>query len=250
VTIHGTLVVVLLSLVLSGCGSSRPLVVTPSPSAAQMGSVQCPDTSAKFYLGEVVDKRGNADPRNVGFTQTGLFNELTTLLAKPEPGEILGSALSDFLERCRLKSDDRAGADLTINTSLITLQVTEITASFSETISVELRCEFTVRAAATDQLARRFIVEVAAEESGLDTTQFASVLRHRGDLRQGVGGARRRLRGVGCGRAVANDCRPRRLRVPDSGTDTSEGGRWTARHPGSAAPGEPVSSRRSVTKLA
>jgi len=141
-----------------------------------MGAVRCPDTSAKFYLEEVVDKRGNADPRNVGFTQTGLFNRLTTLLTSPMPSEILGSVLADFLDRCLIRSDDRTEADLTIDTSLITLQVTEVTTTFSEVISVELRSEFTVRAAATGRLTRRFIIDAAAEDSGLDTTQFASAV--------------------------------------------------------------------------
>ena len=157
-----------------GCGSSRPIALTPELSSDRLAMIECPATSAQFFLEEVIDKRGNADPRDVGFTQTGLFNVLAPLNSNPPPAELLRLAFVTLLDRCNLRSTDRNSADYAIMSSLIALQTTEVTGMFVESIEAGSACEIAVRDAATEKLQQRAIVRATAERRGMDTTGHAS----------------------------------------------------------------------------
>lgn len=178
---------------LSACGSSAPITVLPTLASADFAAVSCPATAARFSVGAVQDKRGNADPRNIGFTQTGAFNVKASLLAEPAPADLLRGTLTALLARCGNLADDGKEKYL-LQPSLLRLQLTEVTGMFSERITAILKYETLIVDAGSLQRAGRITVTGEAHESsGIDTSDYAAQVVQE-SLRQSLGDFSHQLR--------------------------------------------------------
>jgi hypothetical protein len=168
------LVVALGSQLSLGCGTSRPIVLEPSVPKSAFSSIGCPDTQASFRLLPGEDKRGYSNSRNIGFTQTGLFNRDTGLETRQEPAEILTHTLSAFLAHCGRLATNVNDARYALTPVLLTLQVTEQTSAFSEEIFANLKYESLV----VDQTSGRRVGRPSSSGGGsvssiADTTEYA-----------------------------------------------------------------------------
>lgn len=179
-----------------GCGSTRPIEVYPKLDPADAAQAGCPGTKSRFFVGQVIDKRGYSDPRNVGFTQTGAFNVKASLLASPLPGELLRDSLLLYLRHCDLLASDVGAATDELTASLVRLQVSEYTGVFSEQIVASLQYEVILRDLSTSRRRRAFIEAQSTQGSSLDTTEFATTVI-RSALRDSLGSLRFKLQLVG-----------------------------------------------------
>lgn len=146
----------------------------PHVGESDFSDARCPDTPARFHLLPAEDKRGNADARNIGFTQTGLFNIDTSLVTEPEPTEILTQTLSAFLAHCGRLAPSVADARYDLTPVLLTLQVTEQTGALSEEITAVLKYEaLVVDPASGRRVGRPAASGKGSVSSGWDTTDYA-----------------------------------------------------------------------------
>lgn len=161
-----------LTLGLAGCGSSAAIVIKPQ--APPPASKTCPTGAGRsFAVAPVQDKRGYANPRNVGFTQTGLFNVQASLeTAQPVAG-VVHSALQRALAACGLRAREGSAPSTWLKVDLVTLQLTENTGFTSESIKGQVRFEVDAVDAASQVSLQRFVVVGESEASGLDTTSDA-----------------------------------------------------------------------------
>jgi len=162
----------LLASVLCGC-STAPITVRVV-STSDFG-IACPQTRMAFFLDAVEDKRGYADSRNIGFTQTGMFNVQTSLLIEPAAASVLKDALSGLLANCGNLAAESGAARFLLKPSLLGLQVTERTGMFSEEISATLKYDaLVVDAASGQRVGRSTASGTASVSSGVDTTEYAA----------------------------------------------------------------------------
>lgn len=159
---------------LLGCGSRVPITISPRLDATAVADVSCPRTQATFFVGEVVDRRGYADPRNIGFTQTGVVNVKTSLFADPLPAVLLRDNLILYLSHCGILAEDPASATASVTASLTRLQVTETTEQMSEEILSSLQYEVILIETATRRRRRGFLEGQGGREIFGDTTQYAA----------------------------------------------------------------------------
>lgn len=162
---------------LAGCGSSAAIVLQPK--AARVPRERCPAVPASFALAAVQDKRGYANPRNVGFTQTGLLNTQASLETPRPAAEVLHGALQKALRACGLQARKQTRPDARLKVELVTMQLTEDTGFTSETIKGKIRFEVEVLDASTRNVLDRFVVSGESDASGLDTTSDAEAVINR-----------------------------------------------------------------------
>jgi hypothetical protein len=166
----GALVVAPILGLTAACGSSEPIVLYPKTPGIE--ATACPaNQTERFELKSVSDKRGYADPNNVGFTQTGMYNVQASLRTETPAALVVRKALIDALRRCRLLGQgDRAQP---IAVDLLSLQVTEVTSFTSETMTANVKYEVAILDGATQERLARFAASGESEHSGLDTTDYA-----------------------------------------------------------------------------
>jgi len=163
--------------VLAGCGSSAPIVIHPTlPRPAQK---LCPEARATIAIAAIADERGYADPHNVGFTQTGLSNVKASLELEPTAAELVQSALAQALARCGLARAQSGKPSWKLRVELLRLQVSEETEFTSETMRGDVRYEVEAVDEASGKSLGRFSALGHAEDSGMDTTDYAEgVISH------------------------------------------------------------------------
>lgn len=159
----------LVAALLLGCGSSAPIVIHPKVAIADAAT--CPTRSPTLAVASVVDKRGYADPNNVGFTQTGMWNVRASLQTDRTAAELVAELMQRALERCRLAA--ASGAQVLLKADLLSMQLTETTSFTSETIKGAVRYEVEATDAKSKKVLARFTPEGSAEASGIDTTNYA-----------------------------------------------------------------------------
>jgi hypothetical protein len=160
---------VLLAAFVTGCGSSDPIVIHPK--APQVDSSQCPAHRPAFSLAQVQDKRGYADARNVGFTQTGLYNVRTSLKTDRPAAHVVRDALVATMRRCGMLADSASARPLAVD--LLSLQISEQTGMVSETMTGQVRYEVIALDPDGRRPLDRFQVTGQSQHSGVDTTDFA-----------------------------------------------------------------------------
>jgi hypothetical protein len=165
---------VLLAAFVTGCGSSDPIVIHPR--APKVDSSQCPAHRPPFSLAGVQDKRGYADARNVGFTQTGLYNVRTSLRTDRPAAHVVRDALVATMRRCGMLADSASARPLTVD--LLSLQISEQTGLVSETMTGQLRYEVIALDPDGGRPLDRFQVTGQSQHSGVDTTDFAEETLH------------------------------------------------------------------------
>ncbi|RYZ01424.1 MAG: hypothetical protein EOO73_35595 [Myxococcales bacterium] len=161
-----------LTLGMAGCGSSAAIVIKPQ--APAVANRSCPPLAGRsFAVAPVQDKRGYANPRNVGFTQTGLFNVQASLeTPQPAAGVVYG-ALQRAIAACGLRAQQGSTPSAWLKVDLVTMQLTEDTGFTSESIKGQIRFEVEAIDAASQASLHRFVVLGTGEASGIDTTSDA-----------------------------------------------------------------------------
>jgi hypothetical protein len=157
---------------LCGCGSSQPIVIHPA--FPQVARSACPAPRARFVVESAVDDRGYMDPRNVGFTQTGLANDKTRLLTELPAADVVKAALENALSQCGVLGPGGATPAVRLRVRLLAFQVTEETSFVNETMRGELRYEIQAMGADGTAPLGRFAVGGEAHVSAADTTDYAA----------------------------------------------------------------------------
>jgi hypothetical protein len=179
-----------IGLSLAACGS---IVVKPLPEQRHYAAIACPDTTAGFYLEEVLDERGYADSSHIGFTHRGLFNIAARLLSDPSPADILRESLSTLLATCGILAREDDEAKFLLRVRLLGFRVTEMIGMSTETITALLKYETQVVTASSNRQLDRFsAIAESSEESAIDVTRHAERVA-RDALRQSLGDFSREL---------------------------------------------------------
>lgn len=164
-----SLPLLLIVVTVGACGSSAPITIEAEKNLAP---VTCA-AALRAEVVDVVDRRGYGDAMNIGFTQTGLFNKHTSLVASPSAPALIRDSITAALQSCA-SGTTSAEPPLSLKIELVTFQVTEKTGLVSEEIRADLG--YAVKAFSSDgsRFLESFDVEGAASRtSGLDTTPFA-----------------------------------------------------------------------------
>src|SRR6185312_6731830 len=103
----------LVALLVTGCGSSDPIILHPK--TPDVAASQCPLHRETFALPRVEDKRGYADLRNVGFTQTGLYNVRASLETDRPAARVLQDVLAATMRRCGFVADAPAARSIAVD---------------------------------------------------------------------------------------------------------------------------------------
>ena len=162
------LIVFILSI--SGCAAPGPITVSPVPEPPSVYASG--EITKRYYLSEVIDKRGYADSNNIGFTK-GMHNLNASLLSDPPPSTVLRQSLADILGAHGALATTQTDADYLINVDLISFNVTERTTWVSEKITASIEYEVEVRKASSGKRVKRFIVTAEDSQSAFDTTKYA-----------------------------------------------------------------------------
>lgn len=163
-----------LLLAVAGCGSSEAIILQPK--TAHVARERCPAVRRGFELAAVQDRRGYANPRNVGFTQTGLLNVQASLETPRPAAEVLHGALATTLADCGLQVPKGRGPDTLLKVELITMQLSEKTGFTSEMLKGQVRYEVEALDSSTRTLLKRFVVDGQSEATGIDTTSDAEAV--------------------------------------------------------------------------
>lgn len=161
-----------LALGLTGCGSSAPIVIKP-PSAPVATKVCPPRSVRSFALAPVQDKRGYANRKNVGYTQTGLFNVQASLETPVPAAGLVQASLERALASCGLRVQRGAVPNTWLKVELVRMQLTEATGFTSETMRGQVGYEVEAVDGASQVSLQRFMVVGESEASGIDTTSDA-----------------------------------------------------------------------------
>jgi hypothetical protein len=151
------------------CGSSEPIVIHPK--TPEVAASECPVHPQTFTLARTDDRRGYADVRNVGFTQTGLYNVKTSLRTDRPAAQVVQDALVGAMRRCGMLSQSSDARALAVD--LLALQVSESDTLTSETMSGDVRYDVLVLEPGSSQPVARFAVTGHSQHSAVDTTDFA-----------------------------------------------------------------------------
>jgi len=122
-----------LLVVIGGCAATGPITTEAGRSIDPPSCL----FGIRGRLLEVADKRRYPDQANIGFTQTGITNKSTSLLASPPPAELLRDSLGRLLETCATYGDSTP-TPLAFHINLSTFQVTETTVWSKETMKAEV----------------------------------------------------------------------------------------------------------------
>jgi hypothetical protein len=141
------------------------------PKMPNASGTACPVHRSPFTLIRVEDKRGYANDRNVGFTQTGLFNAKASLETEHPTVSFVAESLRAALERCGLLASGPTGSPLAVD--LMTFQVMESDTFTTETMTGSVRYEVLALDPATQQTVARFTVTGKSKRSGIDTSDYA-----------------------------------------------------------------------------
>ena len=134
-------------------------------------STGCPVHRSPFTLTRVEDKRGYANNRNLGFTQTGLFNAKASLETEHPTASFVADSLRAALERCGLWATGSTGSPLAVD--VMTFQVMESDTFTTETMTGSVRYEVLALDPSTQQPVARFMVTGKSTRSGIDTSDYA-----------------------------------------------------------------------------
>jgi hypothetical protein len=126
----------------------------------------------KYLIGDVVDKRKNADSDTVGATRTGRF-VTSALLCRPLPVELLKDALRGALREAGALATDKSGADFLVEAELLEYTVEETNKVFSQQIKATVKFRVKVRTAESGALVNQFVIKAEDARSAVDTTPFA-----------------------------------------------------------------------------
>jgi hypothetical protein len=153
-----------------GCGSSAPILLHPKMPNVTSGA-ECPGYRSPFTLTRVEDKRGYANDRNLGFTQTGLFNVKASLETERPTVSFVAESIRAALERCGLWASGAMGRPLAVD--LMTFQVMESDTFTTETMTSSVRYEVLALDPSTKTPVARFMVTGTSKHSGIDTSDYA-----------------------------------------------------------------------------
>jgi hypothetical protein len=158
-----------LAVLVVGCASGEPVLVSPKTPLVSLNA--CPSASSSFSLDRAEDKRGYADVHEAGFTQTGTYKTKTMVRTDRPAALYVKYVLRAALERCGMLDDSGRATALTVH--VLTFKVEQANSVAAETITGDVRYEVIAQDPSTGQVIGRFTANGTSDHSGFDAWEWA-----------------------------------------------------------------------------